>query len=169
MTVALRDFAEQDIPFLFRAVDSADALLQWAGPGFRWPLDEEQLREYLERSREPDVLAWSAVADAAVVGHVQLVVDRAHEVGYVGRVLVDAAQRGRGIGTTVMREVVRRGFDELRLHRLALNVFDFNEAAVRCYERVGFRREGHLRDARKAAGGYWSLYVMGMLAGDPRG
>jgi RimJ/RimL family protein N-acetyltransferase len=67
-----------------------------------------------------------------------------------------------------MSDVVRLAFDELRLHRISLNVFDFNTPAIRCYERVGFRREGHLRETRKASDGYWSLLVMGMLATDPR-
>ena len=47
-------------------------------------------------------------------------------------------------------KVALRAFEELAPYRLAQNAFDFG-------------------DARKAEHGYWSLYVMGMLAGDSRG
>jgi RimJ/RimL family protein N-acetyltransferase len=67
-----------------------------------------------------------------------------------------------------MQEVVRLAFDDLRLHRISLNVFDFNIPATRCYEHVGLIKEGHLRDTRRASDGYWSMFVMGMLATDPR-
>jgi hypothetical protein len=42
-----------------------------------------------------------------------------------------------------MRALVRLAFDDLSLHRLSLSVFDFNGAAISCYERVGFVKEGH--------------------------
>lgn len=169
--VALRPFEETDFPFILGSIVSADELLQWAGPGLSWPLDEEQLRDYRSRGDDPDkLLTFSAVENATdfVVGHVQLVLDREHDLGYVGRVLIAPSARGRGLGTALMREIVRFGFDDLRLHRLSLNVFDFNRAAIACYERVGFIKEGHLRDTRRASNGYWSMFVMGMLDTDWR-
>lgn len=39
------------------------------------------------------------------------------------------------------------GFGICNLHRIELNVFDYNERAIRCYEKVGFQREGVQRDA----------------------
>jgi len=55
------------------------------------------------------------------------------------------------------------GFGELGLHRIDLVVFDFNTAAIKCYERAGFTREGHLREARKIGSEYWTLYQMSVL------
>jgi RimJ/RimL family protein N-acetyltransferase len=49
------------------------------------------------------------------------------------------------------------------LHRISLGVFDFNERAIRCYEKVGFSREGLLRDARRFKDYYWNLIEMSML------
>jgi RimJ/RimL family protein N-acetyltransferase len=42
--------------------------------------------------------------------------------------------------------LLRLAFDKVGLHRLHLHVFDFNERAISCYEKCGFRREGMLRD-----------------------
>jgi RimJ/RimL family protein N-acetyltransferase len=168
--VALRPFEENDFPFILQSIASADELLQWAGPGFSWPLDEAQLHDYRDKAvRDPEKFRpLSAVEGDTVVGHVELVLDRKHNLGYIGRVLVAPAGRRRGLGTALMQEVVRLAFDDLRLHRISLNVFDFNNPAIRCYERVGFIKEGHLRDTRRATDGYWSTFVMGMLSTDPR-
>ena len=46
---------------------------------------------------------------------------------------------------------------------MTLGVFDFNTAAIKCYEKVGFKKEGLLRDARKNGNEYWNLIEMGIL------
>jgi len=63
---------------------------------------------------------------------------------------------------------VEYGFRDLGLHRIDLAVFDFNTAAIRCYERVGFRREDLLRDSRRVGDDYWSLVIMAMFENDWR-
>jgi RimJ/RimL family protein N-acetyltransferase len=45
----------------------------------------------------------------------------------------------------------------------AMSVFRFNEPALRCCKRAGFREEGIARDARKASDGYWELIHIGLL------
>ncbi len=59
-------------------------------------------------------------------------------------------------------------FGEMGLHRLELRVFDFNQAAIHCYEKNGFTIEGHLRDYRRVNGAYWSSYLMSILETDWR-
>ena len=58
---------------------------------------------------------------------------------------------------------LRVAFDELGLHQVELFVFDFNAAAVGCYERAGFRHEGTLREARRCGDAYWNVRVMSIL------
>jgi RimJ/RimL family protein N-acetyltransferase len=168
--LTLRPFDDDDFPLILGSITSADELLQWAGPGFHWPLSEDQLRDYRRRGiDDPEKFRQlTAVEGDRAVGHVELTVEREHDLAHIGRVLVAPVERSRGVGTALMREIVRLGFDELELHRISLNVFDFNTPAIRCYERVGFITEGHLRESRRASDGYWSLVAMGMLASDPR-
>jgi RimJ/RimL family protein N-acetyltransferase len=54
---------------------------------------------------------------------------------------------GRGYGTEVTRLLCAHGFDVLKLNRIWLHVFADNERAMRAYVRVGFQREGVLREA----------------------
>jgi [ribosomal protein S5]-alanine N-acetyltransferase len=53
---------------------------------------------------------------------------------------------GRGVGLEATRLMVEYGFTRLNLHRIGLGVFADHEAAVRCYEKVGFKVEGRLRE-----------------------
>jgi RimJ/RimL family protein N-acetyltransferase len=42
-------------------------------------------------------------------------------------------------------------------------VYDFNTAAISCYEKVGFSKDGLLRDVKKYGDAYWSLFEMSIL------
>jgi RimJ/RimL family protein N-acetyltransferase len=55
------------------------------------------------------------------------------------------------------------GFEKFGLHKISLGVFDFNEGAIKCYEGVGFKKEGLLRDSRRVGDSYWNLYEMSIL------
>jgi len=54
------------------------------------------------------------------------------------------------------------------MHRVELAVFDFNQAAIACYERVGFHREGVRREMFESGDGYWSEIIMSMLESEWR-
>jgi RimJ/RimL family protein N-acetyltransferase len=91
-------------------------------------------------------------------------IDRRNKSARVGKVLVgDKNVRGKGIGQLMMVEILKVAFDELKLHRVSLGVFDFNVAAIACYEKAGFIKEGLIRDSRKIGDEYWSLWEMSIL------
>jgi len=166
----LRRLERDDCDTLLSWIPSANALFQWSGPwDFMWPLGTEQLTRDLEAASDNRrVLAAVEEDGGAMVGHVMLTIWPPHSFGVIGRVLIDPACRGGGLGTALMREVVRIGFDELGLHRLQLAVYDFNTPAIACYQQAGFVIEGRLRDSLKASDGYWNAYVMAMLEDDYR-
>ena len=50
----------------------------------------------------------------------------------------------QGFGTDAVRTLVEYAFRSMRLSRVYLRVFTSNVRAIRCYEKVGFRKEGRL-------------------------
>ena len=56
-------------------------------------------------------------------------------------------ERGKGIGTWVTERTRDFAFEELKLHRLELDVYSFNPRAEKAYAKAGFKREGVLRYA----------------------
>src|SRR5262245_47430153 len=73
---------------------------------------------------------------------------------------------GQGYGTDATRALVAWGFRELNLNRVWLRVFEDNPRGIRCYEKVGFRVEGRLRQDRFREGRYLDTIIMGVLRGE---
>lgn len=167
--IRLRFFEQSDFQQLIDWIKTPAFLMQWGGPNFHFPLDEPQLEEYLKNANKEYSSAWIySVVDnetGLVIGHISLGnIDRDNKSARIGKVLVgDENVRGRGIGVHMMKEMLKIAFDELDLHRVSLGVFDFNTAAIACYEKAGFIKEGLLRDARRNGDEYWSLYERSIL------
>jgi aminoglycoside 6'-N-acetyltransferase len=75
---------------------------------------------------------------------------------------------GRGLGSEAVRRVVRHLIDDLGHHRITIDPAAANIAAIRAYEKVGFRRVGVMRQSERDADGEgWHDSVpMELLAGD---
>jgi RimJ/RimL family protein N-acetyltransferase len=73
---------------------------------------------------------------------------------------------GRGLGTQATRLVVDYAFATVGVHRIELQVYDFNPRARHVYESVGFVHEGTMRDSLRWDGEWVDCHLMGMLAGD---
>ncbi|MEO6571259.1 MAG: GNAT family protein [Ilumatobacteraceae bacterium] len=85
------------------------------------------------------------------------------------RIALGAAGRDRGLGTEATRLVVDHVFDAIDdppVHRISLEVYDFNPRALHVYEKVGFHREGVLRDALRWDGEFHDAIVMSILRTD---
>lgn len=72
-------------------------------------------------------------------------------------------EKNRGYGKTALQEIKRIAFEELRAHRLWLDVKEANIRARHIYETEGFITEGVLRECLKTANGFESLVLMSML------
>jgi len=75
----------------------------------------------------------------------------------------EKAAWGRGYGTEATQLMLGHAFDTLRLHRVALSVFEFNERAVRTYQRCGFSIEGRARESIWRDGRWWDELAMSIL------
>jgi RimJ/RimL family protein N-acetyltransferase len=71
---------------------------------------------------------------------------------------------GRGYGTEATELMLEHAFTRLDLHRVALTVFEFNERAIRSYEKCGFVAEGRAREAIHRDGRFWDEIHMSVLA-----
>ena len=74
----------------------------------------------------------------------------------------------KGIGFWAVEQTRDFAFEELKLHRLELDVFSYNERARKTYLKAGFRQEGVLRDAVMVDGTYADDILMAILEDDWR-
>ena len=70
---------------------------------------------------------------------------------------------GLGYGTEATELMLELAFGELGLHRVALAVFEFNQRAIRSYQKAGFRIEGRLRETILRDGRHWDEISMSIL------
>ncbi len=90
-------------------------------------------------------------------------IDWKNRTAVFGIALGEKAYWGQGFGTDATRTILRFAFEELNLHRVELEVFDFNPRAIRSYEKAGFRHEGTHRQALFRYGRYHDVHLMGIL------
>ena len=83
--------------------------------------------------------------------------------GQLGIAIGDREQQGKGYGAEAIRLLLDYAFATLGLHRVGLDVYENNVRGIRCYEKVGFRREGTRREARWWSGRWWDLHDYGIL------
>jgi aminoglycoside 6'-N-acetyltransferase len=160
--VALRALTDGDVP----RVAEMNALAEVA----RWwnPRDSE----YLESKVCNEGLAcWVVEVNGELAGFVQAYEHEHHEYRHAGLDLfLHPRFHGRGLGRDVVRTVCRHLVEDRGHHRLVIDPAEANARAIRCYEAVGFRRVGIMRE-------YWWDHVerrwangvlMDLLAGELR-
>jgi ribosomal protein S18 acetylase RimI-like enzyme len=134
-TLILRGREDTDLPAVVEWVPDREALHLFAASSLAWPLTPKQLAEVGEATGRTSWLLVDAANPSAPLAHADLTVlgDRAR----IGRVIVDPASRGRGLGATLVRLLI----EEARLVgcvRIDLLVIDGNAPAFRTYEGLGF-------------------------------
>jgi ribosomal protein S18 acetylase RimI-like enzyme len=101
-----------------------------------------------------------AVADSQVIGLIHVEPTR-HGFGEIG-MLVDRGWRGRGVGSALVQAAIGLAREQ-GLHKLSLEVFAHNTAAIALYRKCGFVQEGRrARHYRRASGELWDSIVMGV-------
>jgi ribosomal-protein-serine acetyltransferase len=115
------------------------------------------------------VFHFVIVKDGEVIGSVGLEVKREEldRLGVLGY-WVRSDQCGCGYATEASSSVVDFAFRELGLHRIELRAGVGNVASQRVAEKLGFRREGTLRQGSRGAESAYDCYLYGLLASDPR-
>jgi ribosomal protein S18 acetylase RimI-like enzyme len=136
-----------------------------AGEG-RWisveaPVDVAQRRRRMVEELEGEqTVMLVAEAVGELVGQLDLRLAR-YGVADLG-MLVAPGWRRRGVGSALMAEAITRA-RAAGAHKLTLQVWPHNTAALALYERFGFQREGYLRrHYRRRSGELWDAVVMGL-------
>ena len=70
---------------------------------------------------------------------------------------------GKGYGTEALKTLLEYAFLELNLHRVSLRVFSLNEKAIRIYDKLGFVKEGVMRESLYRNGKWHDIIIMGVL------
>ena len=167
--VTLRPVTADDAEAMFAGLSDEEAM-ELTGTQKRFTF--EQVRAFCARVAEADDRLDYAVTlpdDPGYRGEVVL-----NDIDWDNRsagfriALSGVENRGKGYGTEASELLLKHAFDTLRLHRVELEVYDFNPRAQHVYKKLGFLQEGVLRDALLWKGRYRSAIKMSLLGPDYR-
>lgn len=69
----------------------------------------------------------------------------------------------KGYGTEAAKLLLNYGFSKLKLHRIDLDVYEYNARAFKVYRKLGFKKEGVKREYTKLNGKYFNAFSMSIL------
>jgi|GEM_PF-149952 len=90
-------------------------------------------------------------------------IDHLRQCAEVGLFIGDEENRNKGYGEEVLNLLIDYGFDYLNLNNIMLRVFAFNERAISCYKKVGFKEIGRRRQAYYLKGKFHDEVFMDIL------
>jgi RimJ/RimL family protein N-acetyltransferase len=165
----LRWISEEEVDDLFTIFSNPDVMRYWSTP----PLGDRNaasqlLKEIHEGFRSRSLLKWGVALrlDDTLVGTTTLYNldfnNRRAEMGYaLGR-----AHWGNGYMQEALRSLLTYAFEVLDLHRIEADVDPRNAASIRTLERLGFQREGYLRERWQVNGEIQDALFYGLLRPD---
>jgi len=167
--IRLEYFERDDFPELMSWIKDEDLLVNWSGSLFRFPLTHTSLEWYIEgvnvipRSKAY-VYKVIETETGESVGHISLgSISKKNKSGRISRVYVASNRRGKGYCNMMVKAILKIGFEELKLHRISLGVYDFNISAIKCYQSAGMKIEGIHRDVLRFKNNWWSLVELSIL------
>ncbi len=157
--VTLRPATAADIPALAGIRVSPSVFQRWGG-------GDDLAAAVADDLSDPDVQSFAVEHGGRVVGAIQwsAEVDPQYRHASID-IYLDPAVHGRGLCTDAVRTLARHLIDEHGHHRLVIDPAADNEAAIRCYSKVGFRPVGIMRRYERGPDGTWhNGLLMDLLA-----
>ncbi len=155
--LALRPLREGDEAEL-RRIHSTPEVARW------WDLPEEGF----PWRDEPEATRLTIELDGAVAGMIQFSEELTPRYRHASiDLFLDPALHSRGLGTEAVRLIVRHLIEERGHHRLTIDPATANAAAIRAYEKAGFRAVGVMRRYERDVDGegWHDGLLMELLAG----
>jgi aminoglycoside 6'-N-acetyltransferase len=138
----IRPLDEGDEDELRRIHTTPEVARWWGMPGDEFPWDE------------PEATRLTIEVDGGVAGLIQFSEEPEPRYRHASvDLFLDPDLHGHGLGTEALGRVVRHLVDERGHHRVTIDPANDNEAAIRAYEKAGFRRVGVMRRYERDAGG----------------
>ncbi|MGH4121109.1 GNAT family N-acetyltransferase [Clostridium sp.] len=131
------------------------------------PKDVEEVKEIISDIRKCSTGYIFAIKNlehkefVGITGFENIAWNNGTAIIYIG--IGEEKHRGRGYAKEALSLTMEFGFEELNLHRIELTVLEYNETAIKLYEKLGFKREGVYREFIHRDGKRYDMYLYGIL------
>jgi RimJ/RimL family protein N-acetyltransferase len=167
--LVLRPFRRKDVPAMHEAVRASlpelSEYLPWA-VNYQRSVTAQFVKDSIgswASGRAYDFALRTLGDDETHIGNVSVwFVSRANAVGEVGY-WIRSDMAGQGIGTEATARILQVAFEELELHRVTARIAIGNVASERIVQKLGFLKEGTLRDEVRVGRRWLDHSVWGLL------
>lgn len=165
--IMLREYRQSDLQSMREWVNDQE-ITQYLSDIFTYPHTLENTEQYLTKMIKGSTDSRGfIIADKdtqSYIGQIDLhKIDWRNRTAVLGIVIGSKDDLGKGYGEEAIRLLMEFVFKTMNLHRLELEVLEFNERAYHCYIKCGFMEEGRLRKKQYRDGTYWDVICMGIL------
>jgi len=128
-------------------------------------LDLRKEKREIEKNRENEAKKVMAISyQGKHIGNIELRhIDQKNRQAELGIFIGNRKFWNRGIGTAATEKIVDYGFKKLKLHRIYLHVISYNKKAVHLYQKLGFEKEGLLKDNTRKGRKYYDDILMAKI------
>ncbi len=167
--VHLRPFEAADLSHLLRWYNNPELR---ALTGMPTPMSRSGAEEWFENMKKDRERVWFAVAtngDGRVIGEAGLL--RMYHPWRTTDLTIIIGEKdawNKGYGSEAILLLLDYAFGYLGFHRVAIGVVDFNQRALRFYEKIGFKREGLQRDGYYYDHAFHDFVMMSILEDEYR-
>ncbi|MGE6541506.1 GNAT family N-acetyltransferase [Bacillus luti] len=166
-SVYLRPIKKEDMRNFYKAVQ--DEELRYM-TGTRNTFTMEQLYKHYEQITNDHTrydFAICLLNSDELLGDLSILeIDQTNQKAGFRIALHNTNYLNKGYGTEATKLALQFTFEELKLNRLQLEVFSHNTRGIKAYEKVGFKKEGILRQSLYLNNQYSDEIIMGMLKKD---
>jgi len=129
-----------------------------------FPSNMESLYRFFEGSQSSSTSVTFAIVDNCDGRHIgNIKIDSIHWIhrrAFLGIMIGEKSVHGKGYGTEATKLALQYAFDQLNLMKIKLGVVASNTAALKIYEKIGFKRVGYLIDEFYYQGKYHDMIYM---------
>jgi ribosomal-protein-serine acetyltransferase len=170
--IVLRAWREDDIEIALNVVlrnrDHLQPFMHWMTPDYSMESSRKFLSDAIANRREKKNLGFGIFRRDELIGSIGFVEfdwkSRRTEIGY----WIDKAEEGKGIVSRACRLLINYAFEDLDMNRIEIRCSAENTRSAAVPERLGFTKEGILRQAEFRNGKLHDFNIYALLAEDPR-
>jgi ribosomal-protein-serine acetyltransferase len=170
--ITLRELVPEDAEAVYEAVtrnhDHLKPFMHWITPDYSLESARQFIRQYLVDREERKTLGLGIFRGDRFIGSIGFVNfdwrAMKTEIGY----WISSEDEGKGIVSSACRLLIDFAFNELKMNRIEIRCSSENSRSAAIPKRLGFQKEGRLRQSEFRDGHLHDFDVFGLLASEWR-
>ena len=166
MNIELRDLLLSDKDYFYLWIKDKD-VIRYSMSKFQRMTGDNEISQWFDNLLVDKTSFNKAIVDSQanrLIGYAGIAqINKLNSSGEFFIFIGDKTYHGKGIGTSVTKEIVDLGFQELNLNRIMLTVSEMNIAAIKAYTKSNFKIEGLMKQAFFRDGKFHDKVIMAIL------